>query len=76
VATNKKIYKSLSPEEFVRVWQKASSVQEVATHFGCSRGAVAQRATNYRKQGVKLKKMGRNGKLVVDALNAIIANLD
>ena len=51
-------------EEFVSVWQTSSSVTEVAKHFGISRQAAANRASNLRARGVQLKKY--RGMRVVD----------
>lgn len=42
-------------EEFVKVWQLAGSVEDVANHFGLSKQTVANVAANLRKKGVPLE---------------------
>ncbi len=69
---------SVSPEEFIRVWQAASSAQEVADRLKMPKPIVLARASNYRKAGVHIKKMPRrsNRRLDVAALNKLIEQLD
>lgn len=45
-----------SAEEFVRIWQEASSVEEVANRLGIEEGSARARATLYRRRGIPLKK--------------------
>lgn len=47
-----------SAEAFVRAWQKARCVREVAQQFGISEESVRRRAYRYRQSGVALKFMG------------------
>jgi hypothetical protein len=69
--------KGVSPEAFVRAWQACDTVAAVAVMLGMSQHLVHQRATNYRKKGINLKKLkdGRGYRIRIDvvALNAIIA---
>ena len=62
---------SVSPEEFVRIWQAASSVKEVCEKTGMCRNTAQCREVRYRNAGIRLKGMGRR-KLNNVALNAII----
>jgi cytochrome c-type biogenesis protein CcmH/NrfG len=63
----------ISPEDFVRAWQAASSAAEVAGKLDLSITGVHSRAGFYRKKGVRLKYFRhRLAPLDVDALNAII----
>lgn len=43
------------PKEFIRVWQQAESVAEVAQKLRCKKGTCRVRAFRYRKMGVPLK---------------------
>ena len=45
-----------SAEEFVRIWQTSSNVQEVSEKCGVSIIAVYGRSQRFRKLGIKLKK--------------------
>jgi hypothetical protein len=69
---------SVSPEEFIRVWQTSSSAQEVADKLKMPKPIVLARASNYRKTGVKIKNMPRGAtrRLDVAALNKLIEQLD
>ncbi len=51
----------INPEEFVKIWQASATMAEVAKRTKMARGAVSSRACVYRKKGVPLKRMGRNG---------------
>lgn len=44
----------VTPEEFVRTWQRASSVREVAAKLGMRPGTAIERARAYRSVGVPL----------------------
>ena len=46
---------SLSPTEFVEIWQSSSSAREAAERLGISRGAARFRAVYLRKKGIPLK---------------------
>ena len=48
---------AVSPEEFVRVWQTAVGIKAIVGATGLSYGAVTRRAVDYRRQGIKLKRM-------------------
>lgn len=70
-------YEFTSPEDFVTIWQRAKTFEEVVQLTGASRHAVRERARSYREHGVKLKDLlpnpkgaGRPG-LDVAALNVI-----
>jgi hypothetical protein len=49
-------------EEFVRIWQAATSTADVATELGMTVNAAASKASRYRKAGVPLKdlRVGNN----------------
>jgi hypothetical protein len=47
---------NIPPEEFVRIWQTASTIKEVAVRTGVAYNAACRRASNYRRHGVPLKK--------------------
>lgn len=49
--------KSLTPEEFIALWQKSWSAAEVAKSAGCKPETCRVRASNYRKRGIHLKYM-------------------
>lgn len=55
--------KRISPEQFIRVWQAASSVDEVVKKLKMSKNAVHTRICLYRQKGIKLKSQAR-GKVV------------
>lgn len=61
-----------TPEEFVKTWQAADSLAEVAEKLGLTRHSASNRGMRYRNAGVKLKKFerGRNP-IDVDALNKL-----
>jgi len=63
----------VSAEEFVRIWQTSSSLAEIARLVGASSACASERAMNYRKRGIHLKKfnIGR-APLDVAALNEVI----
>jgi hypothetical protein len=48
---------SVSAEDFVKLWQAASSAQEVCEATGMTLDAVRARAGHYRRKGVPLKRM-------------------
>jgi len=47
---------TVDPETFVREWQTASSVTEVAERLGMSKLGASVKASHLRKEGVPLKK--------------------
>ena len=70
---------AVSPEQFILMWQKSSSVAEVAEALGMPKPIVLARKSNYTALGIKLKKMPRKSRehgLDVNALNAMIEALD
>lgn len=62
-------------EEFVRFWQEAESVSEVATTFDIKTTSASAIANRLRKGGVDLKKFPRRGAQLIDIkkLNRIVA---
>jgi hypothetical protein len=66
---------SVSPEDFVKVWQKANSRKEVATALGMKYNAVVSREKTYRKAGIPLKeinnKANRGRRIDVASLSAL-----
>lgn len=61
----------VSPEDFVRAWQKAETLPEVAKALGMTEHAAENRAYRYRDQGVRLKHMRKH--MDVERLNRIVA---
>jgi biotin operon repressor len=62
-------------EKFVLLWEKATSVQEVADAMGITRDNAATRASNLRRRGVALKHMVQmQPKINVERLNDLIVN--
>jgi biotin operon repressor len=62
-------------EKFVLLWEKATSVQEVADAMGITRDNAATRASNLRRRGVALKHMAQmQPKINVERLNELIVN--
>jgi biotin operon repressor len=47
---------TVDPEEFVKAWQTAVSVNEVADRLGISKLGASVKASHLRKEGVPLKK--------------------
>lgn len=68
---------SVTPEEFIKAWQESETAQEVADKLGMPKPIVLARASAYRGEGVKLKKMRRENKraLDIDGLNRLIEQL-
>jgi biotin operon repressor len=66
----------ISNEEFVLIWQSATSRKDVAEKTGLSIYVVSARAAKLRKAGVNIKKFPRGRTIVdtvdVEALNKII----
>lgn len=50
-----------TPEEFVTIWQQASSMDEVVALCGQTRAEACSRAFMMRQNGVPLKKFGNRG---------------
>jgi hypothetical protein len=68
---------AVSPEDFIRAWQLATSAEEVAAKLKMPKGIVHARASTYRRAGVKLKSMPRTvaRTLDVDKLNQLVTEL-
>lgn len=76
MATRPKSVIVASPEDFVRTWQSATSVEEVAKALKCTVNAASQRARQYRKQGVNLKRMSAKTPIPVKHLNDLIVMME
>jgi len=50
----------INPERFIRVWQKATSLQEVCKQLEINKAKASNRAALLRKKGVPLKKFTRS----------------
>lgn len=50
---------AVSPEQFVRIWQAADNLGEVAKKTGRGERSLSVKASDYRKRGVPLKKLYR-----------------
>lgn len=50
----------VSREEFIRVWQRAETFQEVLDKTGLKRTTASERASRYRRNGVPLKSFHRS----------------
>ena len=50
---------SVTPEVFVKEWQKAATKDEFCAKMGLTKTAAGSRAVLYRKNGVELKKFTR-----------------
>ncbi len=62
-------------QEFIRIWETSRDAEEVSQRTRMPIDIVHARASNYRKAGVKLKKLERKSKaggLDVDGLNQLI----
>lgn len=59
-------------EEFVTAWMTHATVSEVAEALGVTYAAVAQRASRFRKAGVKLPSKLLHPRKDVAALNALV----
>jgi len=72
-------YKSITAEEFVRLWESSSSLEEVVERAKpATRMAVLVRASAYRRKKVKLKfflKKPRKDRINVLALNRLIKSI-
>lgn len=62
-------------EIFIKRWQQAKTVQEVASNTGLTVNQVNTRATHLRKKGVQLKKMKHKSKLNYLELSKIAEDL-
>lgn len=51
--------KTVSPEEFVTIWQSAKSIKEVCEKTNLTEDGAYARARYYKKHNVRLKRFGR-----------------
>jgi hypothetical protein len=58
--------KTVRPEEFVRAWQQATNLNEVAELTGLRLESVRARGFRFRKKGVPLKKFASQGRPATD----------
>src|SRR5205807_5198562 len=56
----------VTAEQFVRAWQTSETAQEVADRLKMPKPIVLARASAYRKDGVKLKKLKRTSSRALD----------
>jgi hypothetical protein len=64
------------PDRFVEVWEKSRTSDEAAQELGMPKSILHARASGYRAQGIKLKKMRRCRKrLDVDGLNRLVERI-
>jgi hypothetical protein len=61
VARKKSDKVQISPEDFVRAWQTAESMEAFTEATGIESRAGTSRAVIYRKKGIPLKKFPRGG---------------
>jgi len=70
---------TVSAEEFVKVWEISESRKEVAEKLNITVKQASQRASEYRRKGVNLKryKQGRKGGVItkIELLNKLIEDL-
>jgi hypothetical protein len=72
VTARKKNGSVVSPEDFIRTWQRGDSVSAVAKALGMGRQVAASRAVLYRRKGIPLKHMQRGApQLDVEALTKL-----
>ncbi len=69
---------NVSPEDFIRAWQSSETAQEVADKLKMPKAIVLARASKYRQDGVKLKKVKKRHKRKLDVaeLNKMIEQLE
>ena len=61
----------ISPEEFVKIWQKAKNIKEITDKTGLKVSTVASRAVHYRNIGISLKKFKERSLLDIPSLVAL-----
>lgn len=68
----------LTQDRFVELWQTSESAEEAAERMGITKLRAQQRAADYRKMGVKLKKFKRKQITTIDVarLNKLIDEID
>ena len=62
---------SITPEQFVKVFQGAKTLADACQKLGMKQSAVTSRAVMYRKHGVELKKFGRAKRINWDNLKEV-----
>lgn len=64
----------VSAEQFVQTWQECETAQEVAVKLGMPKAIVHARASSYRSDGIRLKKMRRESRraLDIEGLNRLV----
>lgn len=62
-------------EEFVKVWQGAETIEDVAKKFDAEPNVVGSRASKYRKLGIELKYFPRTPRLDVEALKKLAKSI-
>lgn len=70
---------SVDAKEFIAVWQTSATADEAARRLNMPKDIAHARASGYRRKGIKLKNMPREGKkkgLDVDALNKMIRRIE
>jgi hypothetical protein len=67
--------KEITPADFVTAWQTSATLEEVSDRLQCSELAASQRARQFRKAGVNLKKMAAKKGVNVQELNNLITHL-
>ena len=66
---------TVTAEEFVRIWQAAKTVGEVASRTGMKTTSAYSKAYAFRKEGVPLKTFRRKGPIDFVALRALAESL-
>jgi hypothetical protein len=51
-----------SSEEFIRIWQTSSNLDDVCEQLGCNANVASSRAAAMRKRGVPLRKFDAHRK--------------
>lgn len=51
----------IDPDEFVRLWQQAASLEALSATTGLGPNRLRQRAVYFRQKGVQLKPLDRKG---------------
>jgi len=69
----------VTPEEFVRAWMQAETLDDVAQKLAMPKAIVAARASHYRSMGLPLKTLNRkrpSRRLDLERLKQIIADYE
>lgn len=74
---SKQVWTEERLERFVRAWQESESVAEIANKLGeTNLKSLSVRASNLRKKGVPLKKLGASMKIDYDKLANLARAMD